>query len=95
MAEFEITGIRKDNGNHHNPNEAISHYRWFQDSTQKGGITERPQVVSWVKTGINAYVERVRPRAYVTVKKSSSGLEFLQTNSDSTEENNLLQLPPV
>ena len=54
MAEIEITGIRKDNGNHENPFEAVSHYRWIQHSTGKGSISPRQTVVSWAEDGIDA-----------------------------------------
>ena len=95
MAEFEITGIRKDNGNHNNPHEAVTHYRWIQHGTGKGTISTRQEVVEWVEDGIDAYVERVRPRAYCFVNISRSGTKFLQTYPDATEENNLLKLPEV
>ncbi len=95
MAEIEITGIRKDNGNHENPFEAVSHYRWVQHSSGKGDISPREKVVGWVEGGINAYVERVKPRAYCFVNTSRNGTKFLQTKPDATEENNLLKLPPV
>jgi hypothetical protein len=93
MAEIEITGIRKDNGNHENPHEAATHYRWAQHSSGKGGINSRQEVVKWVEDGINAYVERVHPRAYCFVNTSRNGTKFLQTHPDATEENNLLKLP--
>ena len=32
MAEIEITGIRKDNGNHENPYEAVEFYRWVDQN---------------------------------------------------------------
>ena len=95
MAEIEITGIRKDNGNHENPFEAVSHYRWIQHSTGKGRISPRQTVVSWAEDGIDAYVERVKPRAYCFVNTSRNGTKFLQTKPDATEENNLLKLPEV
>lgn len=95
MAEIEITGIRKDNGNHENPFEAVSHYRCIQHSTGKGSISPRQTVVSWAEDGIDAYVERVKPRAYCFVNTSRNGTKFLQTKPDATEENNLLKLPEV
>ncbi len=95
MAEIEITGIRKDNGNHENPFEAATHYRWIQHSSGKGAISERNSVVGWVDDGIKAYVERVQPRAYCFVNQSRSGTRFLQTRPDETDQNNLLKLPEV
>jgi len=98
MAQIEITGIKKDNGNHENPFEAVEAYRWIQHSTGKTDITARQTVVSWLDKGINgeevtAYVQRVNPRADCFVNQSRSGTRFLQTEPDATEENNLLKLP--
>lgn len=98
MAEIEITGIRKDNGNHDNPYEAVEAYRWVQKSTGKGATTDRQTVVGWLDNGINgmavtAYVHRVDPRANCYVNQSERGTRFLQTRPDATEANNLLRLP--
>ena len=98
MAEIEITGIRKDNGNHENPFEAIEAYRWIQHATGKSAITDRATVVGWIDHGINgerltAYVHRVNPRVNCFVNQSIRGTRFLQTAADATEENNLLKLP--
>lgn len=100
MAEIEITGIRKDNGNHDNPHEAVEAYRWIQHSTGKGKLSGREEVVGWLDNGLNgskvtAYVQRVNPRANCFVNESKNGTRFLQTRADATEENNLLMLPEV
>lgn len=98
MIEIKITGIRKDNGNHDNPFEAVEAYRWVQPSTGKGDITPRQTVVGWLDKGINgtqvrAYVEQVPPRAYCYVNQSARGTRFLQTHADAVKSNNLLSLP--
>jgi hypothetical protein len=93
MAEIEITGIRKDNGNHENPFEAATHYRWVQHGTKNEGTSTRENVVGWVNNGIKAYVERVQPQAYCFVNTSRNGTHFLQTRPDATDQNNLLKLP--
>ena len=98
MVEIEITGIRKDNGNHDNPFEAVEYYRWVQHGTDRSGITPRQTVVEWLDNGVNgtqvkAYVQRVQPRAYCYVNQSARGTRFLQTRPDATEANNLLWLP--
>lgn len=95
--EIEITGIRKDNGNHYNPHEAVAYYRWV-DVNGKTGITDRTTVVGWLEWGINgtpvtAYVHRVNPLAYCDVKTSAAGTKFLQSRSDDTSSNNILNLP--
>jgi hypothetical protein len=102
MAEIEITGIRKDNGNHENPYEAVEFYRWVQHGTDNSGITRRETVVGWLDRGVSsggqmikvdAYVHRVNPKVYCFVNESKNGTRFLQTHPDATEENNLLRLP--
>lgn len=100
MIEIQITGIRKDNGNHDNPYEAVELYRWVQPGTTNGATTARQEVVSWLDNGINgskvqAYVQQETPRAYCFVNQSERGTRFLQTRPDATEKNNLLNLPPV
>jgi hypothetical protein len=98
MLEIEITGIRKDNGNHENPFEAVEAYRWIQHSTGNTSVTDRKTVVSWLDNGVNglkviACVQRVSPRADCFVNQSIRGTRFLQTKSDATDQNNLLRLP--
>lgn len=98
MIEIQITGIRKDNGNHDNPHEAVEYYRWYELASGEQSITDRKTVVSWLDNGINgspvqAYVEQVQPRAYCYVNESRYGTRFLQTHSDSVISNNLLSLP--
>jgi hypothetical protein len=97
MIEIEINGIRKDNGNHDNPFEAVEAYRWVQHSTGKSSITGRQTVVSWLDSGIDneqviAFVQQSSPRANCFVNQSAHGTRFLQTLSDATEANNLLRL---
>lgn len=98
MIEIKITGIRKDNGNHDNPHEAVEAYRWVQPGAGRGDITSRRTVVGWLDNGYNgekvhAYVEQTLPRAYCDVKQSLYGTRFLQTRSDAVQGNNLLSLP--
>ena len=100
MIELRITGIRKDNGNHDNPYEAVEAYRWEQPGTTNGAISDRATVVSWVDRGYNCnkvqtYVQEETPRADCFVNESARGTRFLQTKPDATEKNNLLDLPPV
>lgn len=98
MIEIQITGIRKDNGNHNNPHEAVEYYRWYEPASKKQAITDRKTVVSWLDNGlgghqVRAYVQQIQPRAYCYVNESRYGTRFLQTRSDSTPSNNLLNLP--
>jgi hypothetical protein len=98
VIEIKITGIRKDNGNHANPFEAVEAYRWVQPGTSNGNTTERNVIVGWLDNGYNgekvqAYVEQVLPRAYCYVNQSIHGTRFLQTRADEVRGNNLLSLP--
>ncbi|MDB5186879.1 MAG: hypothetical protein JWM07_351 [Candidatus Saccharibacteria bacterium] len=93
--EIEITGIRKDNGNHDNPHEAIEAYRWVDHGNGSTGLVTRTGAVKWIEDGNDAYVAIVQPRAYCYVNVSANGNKFLQTYPDALESNNLLQLPEV
>lgn len=103
MTQIKITGIKKDNGNHDNPHEAVTHYRWESydnnGNVTKSGLAPRQDVVGWLEGSlgfkVDAYVERVAPRAYCYVNISRYGTKFLQTHADATDQNNLLKLPEV
>ena len=92
MSEVRITCINKDNGNHDNPHEAISHYGWKNESSNETGKSNRQTMVDWVKEGNKAYVRSGENTAYCGVRKSSTGTEFLQTHSDGYYNDNLLSL---
>lgn len=91
MAELRIRCINKDNGDHANPHEAITHYGWLENGvTQK---EDRQTMVNRVKNGLIAYVENSEgKRADCNVRTSSNGTEFLQTHSDGYYNDNLLSL---
>lgn len=89
-----ITCINKDEGYHENPNEAISYYGWINESSGKKGKDNRQTMVEWVKKGNKEYVKDSYGNiAYCYVRKSSNGIEFLQTYADEEYTNNLLSLP--
>jgi len=87
--------ISKDNGNHDNPHEAISHYGWVNERTDKRGRNDRTSMVDWIKNkkGIAYVKDSLGNVAYCEVRKNSRGTEFLQTVSDGKYTNNLLELP--
>ena len=90
--EIEIIAIRKDNGNHLNPHEAIQMYRWR--STSEIGETGRIDMVKWLNKPENeAYVSTGFRKVYCVIKRSVNGNYFLQTQSDGVDTNNLLSLP--
>ena len=90
---IKINCINKDNGNHENPYEAISHYGWVEDVTGKSDVTARSTVVGWVESGTRAYVSSYEGVVDCFVNRSPRGTKFLQTNADSRSSNNLLNLP--
>jgi hypothetical protein len=94
LMTVRITAIRKDNGNHDNPHEAISMFRWVDERTDETGDSTRLAMVDWLENkggtacvGTGAY----RARCYVNV--SVRGNKFLQTQADGRWSNNLLSLP--
>jgi hypothetical protein len=91
---IRITGIRKPGGAQ-NPHEAISHYRWVEDGTNKTSINPRPDVVEWVDSGIRTYVQDVSGQVNCRANVSQGGTRFLQTYADGRWTDNLLSLPQV
>jgi hypothetical protein len=89
-----IIAIRKAGGHHDDPHEAISHYKWLNESNGNSDIMPRPDMVDWILTkNGRAYVSSQEGTVYCEVKKSPRGTLFLQTTTDSRSSNNLLNLP--
>lgn len=91
MSEVRITCINKDNGNHENPHEAITHFGWYNHANGKRGRSSRTDMVSYVEGGNRAFVDNGQ-KAYCIVKTSRNGNKYLQTVADGRESNNLLEL---
>ena len=89
---IKITCINKDNGNHENPNVAITHLGWVNDVTGNTGITTRLDLYDFIKKGNYVYVERFGNKVKVTTAETSNGTKYVKTEADSTTENNLLSL---
>lgn len=90
-----IVCIKKDNGNHSNPHEAVSHYGWLDESSNDSNATVTPRtiMVGFVENGGEAYVKDSNGNiAYCRVRTSVNGTKFLQTYSDNTPTDNLLSL---
>ena len=53
-----VIAVRKINGYHNNPHEAISHYEWVNEGPKDkdSGISDRPVMVKWVEEGGRVYV---------------------------------------
>lgn len=89
-----ITCINKDNGNHYNPHEAITHLGWLNESDGTSNKMTRLQAVDYIEKGNKAYVKDSRGNvAYLVVRTSTSGNKFVQTVADGKYSDNLLELP--
>jgi hypothetical protein len=88
-----IIAVRKDNGNHYNPHEAISHYKWLNEQTRESDIADRPSMVAWVEKGNRVYVSSQEGTVDCYVNRSAAGTKFLETRADRRSSNNLLNLP--
>ena len=91
----KIIAIRKDGGNHYNPNEAISDYKYIDQTDGNIYFQNRGGFVKWIELGNAAFVtdKSTYRNVYCYVNESSQGTKFLQTYSDGTYTNNLLELP--
>lgn len=89
----KITCINKDNGDHYDPHEAITHLGWLEESTGKTGKCARLDMVDFLEKGNSAYVKDIWGNiAYLVVRISSFGNKFVKTVADGRETNNLLEL---
>ena len=88
-----IIAVRKDRGNHDNPHEAVSDYKWLNEQDNNSDIEPRANMVSWVEKGGKAYVKDAAGTVYCYVNVSRAGTKFLQTYADNRWSDNLLSLP--
>lgn len=85
--------INKDNGDHDDPHEAITHLGWIDESSGKSGKSTRLEMVKFIEDGNQAYVKDGYGNiAYLIVKISQYGNKFVKTKADGVETNNLLKL---
>lgn len=89
----QIICINKDGGDHDDPNEGITRLGWINESTKERGASTRAGMVKFVKGGGKAYVKDSTTMAYLVVRVSRAGNEYVKTVADGRETNNLLQLP--
>lgn len=89
-----ITCINKANGQHENPYVAISHLGWIEDGTGKSGKNSREEIYDFVvnKNG-EAYVAAGSTRARLIGAISPRGTRYVKTAANSTERDNLLEVP--
>ena len=89
-----ITCINKASGNHENPYVAISHLGWVEDGTGKSGKSTREEMYDFVQNkGGEAYVSSGLSRARLIGAVSPRGTRYVKTVANSTERDNLLELP--
>jgi len=89
-----ITCIKKDNGNHNNPHEAIEYLGWLNEATGESDTCTRLTMVDFIekKNGIAYVVDRYGNKAYLYVRSSVNGNKFVQTYADKKYSDNLLAL---
>jgi hypothetical protein len=91
--EIRITCINKDQGNHTNEHEGITHYGWLVPNGNSGKFN-RTQMVDWLDKKNKAYVQSGLKKAYCYVRTNpKDSVKFVQTYADSTYSDNLLSLP--
>lgn len=89
----KITCINKDNGDHYDPHEAITHLGWINENTSKSGKCSRDDMIRFLEKGYRAYVKDAWGNiAYLVVRISRFGNKFVKTIADGRESNNLLEL---
>lgn len=88
-----IICINKDNGNHTNPYEGITHFGWLNEKTQETGKATRAEMVDFIDNqNGQAYVRSGQNIAYCYTRQGRAG-KFLETDADRTRTDNLWQLP--
>lgn len=89
----KITCINKDNGDHYDPNEAITHLGWINEKNNKRGIATLQEMINFLENKNDAYVkDRLGNIAYLVVRISRFDNKFVKTIADGRESNNLLEL---
>lgn len=89
---IRITCINKDNGNHENPNVAITHLGWKNEQT---GKNTRLEIYNWIKDdkGEAYVIDGNSNKVKVITAETSRGTKYVKTEADTTVKNNLLSLP--
>ena len=88
-----IYAIRKANGDHDNPHEAISAYAFIDPISGAKYYDIRENFVKWILQGNRAYVLDGSTRVNCYVNTSARGNKFLQTYANGKYSDNLLRLP--
>lgn len=88
-----ITCVNKDNGDHYDPNEGITHLGWVNEESLVNGKSTRQEMVKFVEGGNQAYTkDSLGNRAYLIVRVSRAGNKYVKTVANGKETDNLLHL---
>lgn len=91
---IKITCINKDNGNHENPNVAITNLGWVNEADGTSGKNTRIEIYDWIKGGGHAYVkDAYGNKASLITAETALGTKYVKTIADGTKTDNLLTLP--
>jgi len=78
----------------HDPYTAITHLGGTRDDNGNRWSCTQQECVKHIKNDVSFYVERPPgDRVYLKVAVSQSGNEYVKTEEDGDEPNNLLSLP--
>lgn len=91
---IKITCINKDNGNHENPNVAITHLGWVNELNGASGKNTRLEIYNWIKDDKGeAYVkDAIGNKAKLITAETINGTRYVKTEADTSLKNNLLSL---
>lgn len=91
---IKITCINKDNGNHENPNVAITDLGWVNELKGTSGKNTRLEIYNWIKDdGVEAYVKDAQGnKARLITAETPKGTKYVKTEADTSLKNNLLSL---
>ena len=89
-----VTCINKDGGYHENPYVAISNLGWTNPDSGESGRSTREAMYDFVvnKRG-DAFVQVGTHRARLIGAVSPRGTQYVKTEANETERDNLLKLP--
>lgn len=91
---IRITCIKKSNGDHENPCEAITSLGWINEKTGNSSSSTRQEMYNWIKNdGGYAYVQIGELKVKLITAESSKGTPYVKTSPNETEDDNLLKLP--
>ncbi len=89
---IRCTAVRMSAGGY--LHEHITHIQWVEDGASNYNYNTRAEMVAFVSKGGLAYVRDQRGNvAYLRVRRTATGTEYVQTQADGIWSDNLLALP--